>query len=72
MVSSIELSSIPFCFKIIKSNSEDIQKENNELLLSKFNKLIYKEIANQPTPNLYEKLGVKMNFKTPLIYSGKI
>ena len=26
--------------KIIKSNSEDIQKENNELLLSKFNKLI--------------------------------
>ncbi|MDA8807539.1 UvrD-helicase domain-containing protein [Flavobacteriaceae bacterium] len=47
--------------KIIKSNSEDIQKENNELLLSKFNKLIYKEIANQPTPYLYEKLGVKFN-----------
>ncbi|MBT5493168.1 MAG: UvrD-helicase domain-containing protein, partial [Flavobacteriaceae bacterium] len=42
-------------------NSEDIQKENNELLLSKFNKLIYKEIANQPTPYLYEKLGVKFN-----------
>ena len=47
--------------KIIKSNSEDIQKENNELLLSKFNKLIYKEIGNQPTPYLYEKLGVKFN-----------
>ena len=47
--------------KIIKSNSEDIQKENNELLLSKFNKLIYKEIRNQPTPYLYEKLGVKFN-----------
>ncbi len=47
--------------KIIKSNSEDIQKEKNELLLSKFNKLIYKEIANQPTPYLYEKLGVKFN-----------
>ncbi|MBT4961015.1 MAG: UvrD-helicase domain-containing protein, partial [Flavobacteriaceae bacterium] len=25
------------------------------------NKLIYKEIANQPTPYLYEKLGVKFN-----------
>ena len=47
--------------KIIKSNSEDIQKENNELLLSKFNKLIYKEIGNQHTPYLYEKLGVKFN-----------
>ena len=47
--------------KIIKSNSEDIQKENNELLLSKFNKLIHKEIGNQHTPYLYEKLGVKFN-----------
>ena len=47
--------------KLIKSNSEDIQKENNELFLSKFNKLIYKEIANQPTPYIYEKLGVKFN-----------
>ena len=47
--------------KMIKSNSEDIQKENNELLLSKFNKLIYKEIGNQHTPYLYEKLGVKFN-----------
>lgn len=36
--------------KIIKSNSEDIQKENNELFISKFNKLINKEVANQPTP----------------------
>ena len=47
--------------KLIKSNSEDIQKENNELFLSKFNKLIYKEIVNQPTPYIYEKLGVKFN-----------
>ena len=47
--------------KLVKSNSEDIQKENKELFLSKFNKLIYNEIANQPTPYLYEKLGVKFN-----------
>ena len=47
--------------KLVKSNSDDIQKENKELFLSKFNKLIYKEIANQPTPYIYEKLGVKFN-----------
>jgi len=47
--------------KLVKSNSEDIQKENKELFLSKFNKLIHNEIANQPTPYLYEKLGVKFN-----------
>ena len=47
--------------KIIKSNSEDIQKENNELFISKFNKLINKEVANQPTPYIYEKLGLKFN-----------
>ena len=47
--------------KLVKSHSEDIQKENKELFVSKFNKLIYKEIANQPTPYIYEKLGVKFN-----------
>ena len=47
--------------KLVKSNSEDIQKENKELFVSKFNKLIHKEIANQPTPYIYEKLGVKFN-----------
>ena len=34
-----------------------IQKEREILHISEFNKLISKEIANQPVPYLYEKLG---------------
>ena len=34
-----------------------IQKENDTLHISEFNKLITKEIGNQPVPYIYERLG---------------
>ena len=47
--------------------------------MSEFNDIINKEIANQPTPYLYEKLGVRlfitnillMSFKTHQNFNGK-
>ncbi|QCE41308.1 UvrD-helicase domain-containing protein [Psychroserpens sp. NJDZ02] len=36
-----------------------IKEEENKLLISEFNTLISKEIKNQPTPFIYERLGEK-------------
>jgi ATP-dependent exoDNAse (exonuclease V) beta subunit len=36
-----------------------IQKEQNILSISEFNKLIYEQIQNQPAPFIYERLGEK-------------
>ena len=47
--------------KKIKTNFKEIQVEKNQVSVSEFNDIINKEIANQPTPYLYEKLGVRYN-----------
>lgn len=47
--------------KEIKTNFKEIQMLKNQVCVSEFNDIIYKEIANQPTPYLYEKLGVRYN-----------
>ncbi len=39
--------------------SEKLKKENNILLISDFNQLIFETIKNQPTPFIYERLGEK-------------
>jgi ATP-dependent exoDNAse (exonuclease V) beta subunit len=36
-----------------------IQKEQNVLSISEFNKLVYEQIKNQPAPFIYEKMGEK-------------
>jgi len=36
-----------------------IKSEQNKILISEFNSLIYNEIKNQPTPFIYERLGEK-------------
>ncbi len=38
---------------------ESIKEEKNLILISEFNKIIHKEIKNQPTPFIYERLGEK-------------
>ena len=38
---------------------ETIKEEKNLILISEFNKIIHKEIKNQPTPFIYERLGEK-------------
>lgn len=43
----------------IKVELELVKKDQNLLLISEFNKLISKEIKNQPTPYIYERLGEK-------------
>ena len=47
--------------KKIKTNFKEIQVEKNQVSVSEFNDIINKEIANQPTPYLYEKLGIRYN-----------
>ncbi len=39
--------------------SEKLKKENNILLISDFNQLIFETIKDQPTPFIYERLGEK-------------
>jgi len=41
----------------IQQEVEKIKSENNLVLISDFNELIHKNIANQPTPFIYERLG---------------
>jgi hypothetical protein len=41
--------------KTIKKYFKEIQKEKNQISISEFNEIIYKEILNQPTPYIYEK-----------------
>ena len=46
--------------KKIKTNIlKRIQVDKNQVSVSEFNDIINKEIANQPTPYLYEKIGVR-------------
>ncbi|RZP06298.1 MAG: hypothetical protein EVA42_03905 [Flavobacteriales bacterium] len=47
--------------KTIKKYFKEIQKEKNQISISEFNEIIYKEILNQPTPYIYEKIGVRFN-----------
>ena len=41
----------------LKKFSYNFQKENNILLISEFNNLISENIADQPAPFIYEKIG---------------
>lgn len=43
----------------IRTKLDSIQKEQNIMLISAFNKLISETINEQPTPFIYERLGVK-------------
>ncbi|UYW00860.1 UvrD-helicase domain-containing protein [Flavobacterium agricola] len=45
----------------ISNEVKQIQKEQNMLLISEFNKLIYNEVQQQPAPFIYERLGDKYN-----------
>ncbi|MBJ6367365.1 UvrD-helicase domain-containing protein [Snuella sedimenti] len=38
-----------------------LKKDQNKILISEFNAIISKEIKNQPTPFIYERLGEKFN-----------
>ena len=43
----------------VSNELSKIQKEQNILSISEFNKLIYDQIQNQPAPFIYERLGEK-------------
>ncbi len=43
----------------LSNKLQDIQKEQNILSISEFNKLINEQIQNQPAPFIYERLGEK-------------
>ena len=43
----------------IKAFSNKFQRDNNILLISEFNSLISENIADQPAPYIYEKLGTR-------------
>jgi len=43
----------------INSELKKIKDEQNKMLISEFNTIISKEIINQPTPFIYERLGEK-------------
>jgi len=43
----------------VYSITEKLKKENNILLISDFNQLIFETIKDQPTPFIYERLGEK-------------
>ncbi len=45
----------------IVNYSRNFQNENNLLLISDFNSLITENIADQPAPFIYEKIGTKYN-----------
>lgn len=44
---------------LINKELEKIKEEENKVLISEFNSIISKEIKNQPTPFIYERLGEK-------------
>ena len=44
---------------LLKDEIEKIKKEGNLIPISEFNKIIHKEIKNQPVPFIYEKIGSK-------------
>ena len=43
----------------IKNELDSIKSDQNKMLISEFNTIISKEIKNQPTPFIYERLGEK-------------
>lgn len=45
----------------IQKELNSLKAEQNKLLISEFNELIYNEIKDQPTPFIYERLGEKFN-----------
>ena len=44
---------------VIQNELNSLKEEQNKLLISEFNKIISKEIKDQPTPFIYERLGEK-------------
>ncbi len=46
---------------LLKDEIAKIKKEENIIPISEFNKIVYKEIKNQPIPFIYEKLGSKFS-----------
>ena len=46
---------------LLKDEIEKIKKEENIIPISEFNKIIHKEIKNQPVPFIYEKIGSKFS-----------
>ena len=45
--------------KSIKKEIENLKQEENFIIISEFNKIVSKEISNQPAPFIYEKIGNK-------------
>ena len=45
----------------MKDEIEKIKNEENLIPISEFNKIIHKEIKNQPVPFIYEKIGSKFS-----------
>ena len=46
---------------LLKDEIEKIKNEENLIPISEFNKIIHKEIKNQPVPFIYEKIGSKFS-----------
>jgi ATP-dependent exoDNAse (exonuclease V) beta subunit len=44
---------------VIQNELDSLKDEQNKMLISEFNQIISKEIKNQPTPFIYERLGEK-------------
>ena len=45
--------------KVINSELQTLKEDQNKMLISEFNSIISNEIAEQPTPFIYERLGEK-------------
>ncbi len=45
----------------INNELKALKEEQNKMLISEFNTIISKEIRNQPTPFIYERIGEKFN-----------
>lgn len=43
----------------VEKNLQTLMADNNSLLISEFNKRIYKSLKDQPVPFIYERLGVR-------------
>ena len=46
----------------INNELQNLKEEQNKMLISEFNAIISKEIADQPTPFIYERLGEKFKY----------
>ena len=45
----------------INNELNSLKEDQNKMLISEFNSIISKEIKNQPTPFIYERIGEKFN-----------